>query len=112
MCEKGNTCHDGTVQLVVGGQSSSSFVPSVIKTDVPLDSDDRVHKDFLLQKYGERSEKLSQQARGDGGIESSPVNNNECVRRDVDWLWSYDAQTDQMGSVHMELPTLAPRLES
>ena len=45
----------------MGGQSSSSFVPSVIKTDVPLESDDRVHKDLLLQKYGDRIEKLSQQ---------------------------------------------------
>ena len=47
----------------MGGQSSSSFVPSVIKTDMPLDSDDRAHKDLLLQKYGERIEKLSQQDR-------------------------------------------------
>ena len=45
----------------MGGQSSASFVSSVIKTDVPLDSDDRAHKDLLLQKYGERIEKLSQQ---------------------------------------------------
>ena len=45
----------------MGGQSSSSFVPSVIKTDVLLESDDRAHKDLLLQKYGERIEKLSQQ---------------------------------------------------
>ena len=34
---------------------------SVIKTDVPLNSDDVAHKDLLLQKYGERIEKLSQQ---------------------------------------------------
>ena len=34
---------------------------SVIKTNVLLDNDDRVHKDLLLQKYGERTEKLSQQ---------------------------------------------------
>ena len=33
----------------------------MIKTEVPLDSDDRAHKDLLLQKYGERIEKLSQQ---------------------------------------------------
>ena len=34
----------------------------MIKTDVPpLDSDDRTHKDLLLQRYGERIEKLSQQ---------------------------------------------------
>ena len=44
----------------MGGQSSSSLVPSVIKTEVPLDCDDRAHKDLLLQKYGERIEKLSQ----------------------------------------------------
>ena len=33
----------------------------MIKTDVPLDNDDLAHKDLLLQQYGERSEKLSQQ---------------------------------------------------
>ena len=61
MCEEYETFHDRTEKPVVGGQSSSTFVPSVIKTDVPLDSDDRAHKDLLLQKYGERIEKLSQQ---------------------------------------------------
>ena len=61
MCEEYETFHDRTGKPVVGGQSSSSFVPSVIKTDVPLESDDRAHKDLLLQKYGERIEKLSQQ---------------------------------------------------
>ena len=45
----------------MGGQSSSSFVPSVIKTEMLLESDDRAHKDLLLQKYGQRIEKLSQQ---------------------------------------------------
>ena len=63
MCEECETFHDRTGKPVVGGQSSSSFVPSLIKTDVPLDSDDRAHKDLLLQKYGERSEKLSQQEK-------------------------------------------------
>ena len=61
MCEEYETFHDRTGQPVVGGQSSSSFVPSVIKTDVPLDGDDHAHKYLLLQKYGERIEKLSQQ---------------------------------------------------
>ena len=42
-------------------QSSSSLVLSVIKTEVPLDCDDLAHKDLLLQQYGERIEKLSQQ---------------------------------------------------
>ena len=43
------------------GQSSSSLVLSVIKTEVPLDCDDPTNKDLLLQQYGERIEKLSQQ---------------------------------------------------
>ena len=47
------SCHDRTGQPVVGGQSSSSFVPRVIKTEVPLDCDDLARKDLLLQQYGE-----------------------------------------------------------
>ena len=43
--------------------ASSSFVPSVIKTKLLLNSDDHAHKDLLLQQYGERIEKLSQQAK-------------------------------------------------
>ena len=42
-------------------QSSSSLVLSVIKTEVPLDCDDPANQIFLLQQYGERIEKLSQQ---------------------------------------------------
>ena len=38
-------------------------MPSVIKTNVPLNNDDLEHKEFLLQSYGERLEKLSQQDR-------------------------------------------------
>ena len=63
MCEEYESFHDRTGKPVVGGQSSSSFVPSVTKTNVPLDNDDCAHKEFLLQKYGERIEKLSQQDR-------------------------------------------------
>ena len=63
MCEEYETFHDRTGQPVVGGQSSSSFVPSVIKTDVPLNNGDHARKDLLLQRYGERIEKLSQQER-------------------------------------------------
>ena len=63
MCEEYETFHDRTGQSVVGRQSSSSFMPSVIKTEVPLDCDDRARKDLLLQQYGERIEKLSQQDR-------------------------------------------------
>ena len=45
----------------MGGQSSSSFDPSVVKTNVLLNNDDHAHKDLQLQRYGERIEKLSQQ---------------------------------------------------
>ena len=61
MCEEYETLHDRTGQPVVKGQSSSSFVPSVIKTEVPLACDDLARKDLLLQQYGERIEKLSEQ---------------------------------------------------
>ena len=63
MCEEHESFHDRTEQPVVGGQSSSSFVPSVIKTSVLLNNDDLAHKELLLQRYGERIEKLSQQDR-------------------------------------------------
>ena len=63
MCEEYEPFHDRTVTPVVGGQSSSSSVPSVIKTNLLLDNDDRAHKDLLLQRLGERIEKLSQQDR-------------------------------------------------
>ena len=45
----------------MGEQSSSSFVPNVINTNAPLNNDDPAHKELLLQRYGERNEKLSQQ---------------------------------------------------
>ena len=60
-CEEYESLHEGTGRPVVGGQSSSSFVLSVIKTEVLLDCDDPANKDLLLQQYGERLEKLSQQ---------------------------------------------------
>ena len=51
MCEEYETFQDRTGQPVVGGKSSSSFVPSVITTEVPLDRDDHAHKDLPLQQY-------------------------------------------------------------
>ena len=61
MCEEYETLHGRTGQPVVGGKSSSSLVPSVIKTEVLLDCDDPANQDLLLQQYGERIEKLSEQ---------------------------------------------------
>ena len=62
VCEDYESCHDRTVRPVVRGQSNSSFVPSVIKTNMLL-NDDPAHEEFLLQRYRERVEKLSQQDR-------------------------------------------------
>ena len=42
------------------GQSNPLFVPSVIKTNILL-NDDPAQEEFLLQRYRERIEKLSQQ---------------------------------------------------
>ena len=63
MCEEYETFHDRTGRPVVEGQSSSSSVPSVIKTDVLLNDDDHAHRGLQLQRYEERFEKLSQQDR-------------------------------------------------
>ena len=63
MREEYESFHDRTAKSVVGGQSSSSFVPSVIKTNAPLNDDDPAHKELLLQRFRERIEKLSQQDR-------------------------------------------------
>ena len=61
ICEEYESLHERTGRPVVMGQSSSSLVLSVIKTEVPLDCDHPVNQDLLLQQYGERIEKLSQQ---------------------------------------------------
>ena len=60
ICEEYETLDDRSGRSVVGGQSSSSLVLCVIKTEVPLDCD-LAHKDLLFEQYGERIGKLSQQ---------------------------------------------------
>ena len=61
MCEEFESFPDRKGRLVVMGQSSSSLVLSVIKTqEVLLDYDDLARKDLQLQQYGERIEKFSQ----------------------------------------------------
>ena len=60
ICEEYETFHERTERSVVMGPTSS-LVLSVIKTEVPLDCDDPANQDLLLQQYGERIEKLSQQ---------------------------------------------------
>ena len=50
VCEECNTCHDRTGRPVVAGHSNPLFVPSVMKTHIPL-TDDPAQAD-LLQRYG------------------------------------------------------------
>ena len=59
MIEEYESLHDrsGRPDMVMG----QSIVLSAIKTEVPLDCDDPTNQDLLLQQYGERIEKLSQQ---------------------------------------------------
>ena len=61
MCEEYETLSDRSGQPVVRGESSSSLVASVVKTDTPLDCDVPVNQD--LPQYGERSEKRSHQEK-------------------------------------------------
>ena len=61
ICEEYESLHERTGRTVVMGQSSSSLVLSVIKTEVLLDCDDPAKQYLLLQQYGERIERLSQQ---------------------------------------------------
>ena len=62
MCEECESCHDRTGRPVVKGQSNPLFVPSVIKTNVPL-NDDPAQVEDPLQRCRERIENLSQQDR-------------------------------------------------
>ena len=58
MCEEYESLHDRSGRPVVMRQS---IVLSAIKTESPLDCVDAANQDLLLQQYGERIEKLSQQ---------------------------------------------------
>ena len=60
MCEDYESDHAG--RTVVRGQSSPSFVPSVIKTNILL-TDDLAQEEDLLERKRERIEKLWQQDR-------------------------------------------------
>ena len=61
ICEEYESLHKRTERPIVMGQSSSSLLLSAIKTEVLLDCDDVARKDLLLQQFGERIKKFSQQ---------------------------------------------------
>ena len=80
------------------GQSSSSIVLSAIKTDVPLDCDDAANQNFLLEQYGERIEKLSQQDKlskfcMDAGFLSVVENGQYFMTKDTGDLTQFHAVT-------------------
>ena len=60
ICEESESLHEKTERPFVM-ESSYSLVLSVIKTEMLFDCDDLANKDLLLQQYGERIGKLSQQ---------------------------------------------------
>ena len=62
MWEECKSCHGRTGRPVVEGQSNPLFVPSVMKTNVPL-TDDPAQEEDLLRRYRQRIDKLSQQDR-------------------------------------------------
>ena len=62
MCEECDSCHDRTGRLVVAGQSSPLFVPSVMKTHIFLTDDPAQQEEDLLQNYQERIESYHKNA--------------------------------------------------
>ena len=62
-CEEGDTCHVRTGRPFCGRTKNPLFVPSVMKTHIPLTDDPAQQEEDLLQRYQERIEKLSQQDR-------------------------------------------------
>ena len=96
LCEDYETLRDRSGQPVVKGESSSLLTLSVMKTEMLLDCDDLANKDFLLQQYGERIEKLSQQDKVskfcmDAGFLSVVENGQYFMTKDIADLTQFHA---------------------
>ena len=96
ICEEYESRHERTGRPVVMGKSCSSLVHSAIKTEVPFDSDDPAYQNFLLQQYGERIEKLSQQDKlskfyMDAGLLSFVENGQYFLTKDTGDLTQFHA---------------------
>ena len=99
---------------VVMGQSSSSLVLSVIKTEVPLDCDDPANQDLLLQQYGERIERLSQQDKlskfcMDAGFLSVVENGQYFMTKDTADLSQFHAVACREYTLPREEPASQPK---
>ena len=93
------------------GQSSSSLVLSVIKTE---DCDDPANQDLLLQKCGERIERLSQQDKlskfcMDAGFLSVVENGQYFITKDTADLSQFHAVACREYSLPREEPASQPK---
>ena len=107
ICEEYESLHERTGRPVVMGQSSSSLVLSAIKTEVLLDNDDQAYKIFLLQQYGERIEKLSQQDKlrkfcMDAGFLSVVENGQYFMTKDTGDLTQFKKQWPVVNTLFQE----------
>ena len=114
ICEEYESLHERTGRLVVMGQSSSSLVLSVIKTEVPLDCDDPANQIFLLQQYGERIERLSQQENlskfcMDAGFLSVVENGQYFMTKDTADLSQFHAVACREHTLPIEEPASQPK---
>ena len=106
--------HERTGRPVVMGQSGSSFVLSVIKTEVPLDCDDSAYQNFPLQQHGERIEKLSPQNKlskfcMDAGFLSVVENGQYFITKDSGDLTQFHAVTCREYTLPREEPESQPK---
>ena len=114
MCEEYESLHDRSGRPVVMGQSSSSLVLSVIKTEVPLDNDDPAYQNFLLQQYGERIGKLSQQDKlrkfcMDAGFLNVVENGQYFMTKDTADLSQFHAVACREHTLPREEPASQPK---
>ena len=114
ICEEYESLHERTARPVVMGQSSSSLVLSVIKTEVPLDCDDPANQDLLLQQYGERIERLSQQDKltklcVDAGFLSVVENGQYFMTKDTAHLSQFHAVVCREYTLPRDDPASQPK---
>ena len=110
MCEEYESLHEITERPVVMGQPSSSLVLNAIKTEVLLDCDDPANQDLLLQQYGERIERLSQQDKlinfcMDAGFLSVVENGQYFLTKDTADLSQFHAVACREDTLTREEPT-------
>ena len=114
ICEEYESLHDRTGRPVVMGQSSSSLVLSVIKTEVFLDCGDPAYQNFLLQQYGGRIEELSQQDKlskfcMDAGFLSVVENGQYFMTKDTAHLTQFHAVACREYTLPREEPASQPK---